>query len=464
MGVFMEITELQSFLSESQIKTDELSLETYGRDWTRFWEANPSLILFPKTTEEVQKIVLWANKHNIKIVPSGGRTGLSGGAVASNKEVVLSLDKLNEISNFNEVDKTVDCGAGVITESLQDFVKERGYYFPVDFAARGSSQIGGNIATNAGGIKVIRYGNIREWVSGLEVVTGKGEILQLNNGLIKNNTGYDFRHLMIGSEGTLGIVTKARMRFTTPPKEELVLLLAIPSMQEIMPIFKNFTKKLPITAFEMFTDRALHHVLNSTSLSKPFADDHKAYLVVEIEKDNENIEEQTMECFEECMEQGWILDGLVSQTPQQAKEFWTYREQVAEAVAFAPPHKNDISVNIASVPEFIEKVDAIYKEKYPEFDVVWFGHIGDGNVHVNILKPADWEMDKFLNEVHKVDDILFQEIEKLKGSVSAEHGVGLVKKQALRFTRSKEEIELMKAVKKSFDPNSILNPGKIFDY
>ncbi|MEE6251161.1 MAG: FAD-binding oxidoreductase [Bdellovibrionota bacterium] len=459
----MSLTELNDFLSAEQIQTDKDILESYGRDWTRFWQANPSVVLFPRSTEEVQKIILWANKHSLKVVPSGGRTGLSGGAVAKDKEVVLSLDKLNQIENFNEIDKTVDCGAGVITEALQDFVKEKSYYFPVDFAARGSSQIGGNIATNAGGIKVIRYGNMREWVAGLEVVTGKGEVLNLNNGLIKNNTGYDFRHLFIGSEGTLGIITKAKIKFTTLPKEEQVLLLAVPSLREIMPIFKVFTKELPVTAFEMFTDKALKHVLHSTELSSPFPEDYSTYLVVEVENQNESIEEKIMECFEKCMEEAWIMDGLVSQSPTQAKEFWTYREQISEALAFAPPHKNDISVNVSKIPDFIEKVDQIYQEKYPQFEVIWFGHIGDGNVHVNILKPKDMEMNDFLNEVHKVDDILFQEIKALGGSVSAEHGVGLVKKKPLNYTRSKEEIEIMKAMKQAFDPNLILNPGKVFD-
>lgn len=459
----MSLTELNDFLSAEQIQTDKDILESYGRDWTRFWQANPSVVLFPRSTEEVQKIILWANKHSLKVVPSGGRTGLSGGAVAKDKEVVLSLDKLNQIENFNEIDKTVDCGAGVITEALQDFVKEKSYYFPVDFAARGSSQIGGNIATNAGGIKVIRYGNMREWVAGLEVVTGKGEVLNLNKGLIKNNTGYDFRHLFIGSEGTLGIITKAKIKFTTLPKEEQVLLLAVPSLREIMPIFKVFTKELPVTAFEMFTDKALKHVLHSTELSSPFPEDYSTYLVVEVENQNESIEEKIMECFEKCMEEAWIMDGLVSQSPTQAKEFWTYREQISEALAFAPPHKNDISVNVSKIPDFIEKVDQIYQEKYPQFEVIWFGHIGDGNVHVNILKPKDMEMNDFLNEVHKVDDILFQEIKALGGSVSAEHGVGLVKKKPLNYTRSKEEIEIMKAMKQAFDPNLILNPGKVFD-
>ena len=459
----MSLTELNDFLSAEQIQTDKDILESYGRDWTRFWQANPSVVLFPRSTEEVQKIILWANKHSLKVVPSGGRTGLSGGAVAKDKEVVLSLDKLNQIENFNEIDKTVDCGAGVITEALQDFVKEKSYYFPVDFAARGSSQIGGNIATNAGGIKVIRYGNMREWVAGLEVVTGKGEVLNLNNGLIKNNTGYDFRHLFIGSEGTLGIITKAKIKFTSLPKEEQVLLLAVPSLREIMPIFKVFTKELPVTAFEMFTDKALKHVLHSTELSSPFPEDYSTYLVVEVENQNESIEEKIMECFEKCMEEAWIMDGLVSQSPTQAKEFWTYREQISEALAFAPPHKNDISVNVSKIPDFIEKVDQIYQEKYPQFEVIWFGHIGDGNVHVNILKPKDMEMNDFLNEVHKVDDILFQEIKALGGSVSAEHGVGLVKKKPLNYTRSKEEIEIMKAMKQAFDPNLILNPGKVFD-
>ncbi|MFK8139214.1 MAG: FAD-binding oxidoreductase [Bdellovibrionales bacterium] len=459
----MPLESLKSLVDTNAFFTSEDYLEKYGRDWTRFFEVKPSAVVFPKSTKEVQSIVLWANENNFKIVPSGGRTGLSGGAVASNGEIVLSLEKMNQILDYDPIDRVVEVEAGLITEELQNYAKEKGQYFPVDFAARGSSQIGGNIATNAGGIKVIKYGNFRDWVVGLEVVTGEGEILELNNGLIKNNTGYDFRHLFIGSEGTLGIITKASMKLSSQPPEEMVLLLGLQNLKDIMPVFENFTQKLPVTAFEMFTDKALKYVKKASSLSSPLSDDFPVYLVVEVAAENESIEEKLMEVFEYCMEEAWIHDGVISQNETQAMEFWSYRELVAEAVAFAPPHKNDISVRISKIPDFIEKIEKVYSEKYPDFEVVWFGHIGDGNLHINILKPDNMEMDKFLKEVHLVDRVLFEEIQELKGSVSAEHGVGLVKKEALQFSRTKIEIEYMKRIKKSFDPNLVLNPGKIFD-
>ena len=459
----MSLQQLQNFLQADQIKTDSQTLDTYGRDWTRFWQANPSVVLFPRHTEEVQKIVQWANANQLKIVASGGRTGLSGGAVARHQEVVVSLEKMQHIDNFNDIDRTVDVQAGVITENLQKYLADRSYYFPVDFAARGSSQIGGNIATNAGGIKVIRYGNIRDWVAGLEVVTGAGEVLQLNHGLVKNNTGYDFRHLFIASEGTLGIITKAKLHFTTPPKDNRVLLLALPGLAEIMPVFREFSKRLSLMAFEMFTDKALHYVLASTDLKQPFEQIYPCYLVVEVEVSNDDSDEDILSCFEFCLEQEWLADGLISQGPSQAEQFWRYREQISESLAFAPPHKNDISVCVHQIPEFIEKMQRIYTDKYPHFEVIWFGHIGDGNLHVNVLKPQDMSMSDFLDEVHRVDEILFREIQSLNGSVSAEHGVGLVKKDSLHFSRSPAEIELMRAIKKVFDPNGVLNPGKIFD-
>ena len=226
------LEELRKLLNDSDaIRTDPPTLLEYGRDWTRYYDINARAIVFPRSTEEVVTVVKWARRHDIAIVPSGGRTGLSGGAVAKNGEVVLSLEKLNQIRNWNPFELTIQCDAGVITEEIQNFAKEKGYHFPVDFAARGSSQIGGNIATNAGGINVVRYGMMRDWVTDLTAVTGSGDVLHVGKNLIKNATGYDLRHLIIGSEGTLAIVTEATLRVTTPPPATWVLVLGIPEIR-----------------------------------------------------------------------------------------------------------------------------------------------------------------------------------------------------------------------------------------
>ena len=460
----MNILKELPFLKENQVATDADNLLEYGRDWTRYYTPNPKAILFPSTTEEVQKIVQWARKNKIAIVPSGGRTGLSGAAVAKNGEVVLSLQRMNKILDFNEIDQTLTCEAGCLTEEAQDYATSKGAHFPVDFAARGSSQIGGNVATNVGGLNVVRYGLMREWVSGLTVVTGAGEILNLNNGLVKNNTGYDFRHLFIGSEGTLGIITEVVLRVTTPPKDTSVVIVGLENHEFVSKVYQKFRNAMSLTAFEMFTEDAVQYVLKShPELSPPLGQKFPIYLLIEAETETEDKMQKLLTAFEEGVEGGFIQDGVISQSEQQAENFWKYRDYISESLSPYTPYKNDISVKISDVTTFVKETDDLLKKEYPEFQVVWFGHIGDGNLHVNILKPANLSMEEFVKGCQKVDQLLFKNLKKFGGSVSAEHGVGLSKKPFLHFTRSQSEIEIMKQIKKVFDPDLILNPGKIFD-
>ncbi len=457
------IKDLSSFLESSQITTEPGNLTEYGRDWTKYLAPKPAAVVFPKSTEEVVQLVKWARRQKIALVPSGGRTGLSGGAVALNGEVVVSMQKMNRILEFDPTDQTVTAEAGVVTETLQKFAEEKGLMFPVDFASRGSSHIGGNVATNAGGIKVLRFGLIRNWVAGLEVVTGTGEVLQLNNGLVKNATGYDLRHLMIGSEGTLGLITKVTLSLCRPTAAPALFAFGVADLAAVMKIYHAFKQSLSLLAFEMFTDLALKHVLaHHTDLKRPFQESHPYYLLVEIETQGENVLEKAMEIFEQGLEQGWIQDGIQAQTPQQARDLWRLREDISEATAPYTPYKNDISVRISKVPEFLREMDEILRTQYPHFETVWFGHIGDGNLHINILKPTDMPTEQFLSECKRVDEHMFRMIEKFRGSVSAEHGVGLTKKPYLSHTRSLAEIEIMKGIKRVFDPDGLLNPGKIF--
>lgn len=457
------LRDLKALLPEPNISTDAESLSTYARDWTKNIDTRAGAVVFPETSEQVAKIVKFARSRKIGLVPSGGRTGLSGGACALNGEIVVSFEKMNRILDFNPMDRTVTCEAGVVTEALQQHVRDQGFYFPVDFAARGSSHIGGNIATNAGGIKVIRYGNMREWVAGLKVVTGQGEILELNRALVKNNTGFDLRHLFVGSEGLLGFVTEATLKFTTPTKPLSVLALGVPDLDSVMKVFRAFRDGVPLTAFEYFSEVALKHVLDKTDLSRPFATVTPHYLIVEVENTDESVQERALEIFESCVGDGWVIDGAISQSEGQARDFWRLREDISEATSSYSPYKNDISVKVSSVPEFLHETDAVFKKHYPDFEVVWFGHVGDGNMHINILKPKDLSREKFLERCRGVDDVLFGVIQKLGGSVSAEHGVGLVKKPYLGYTRSTGEIEMMRGIKRVFDPDGIMNPGKIFD-
>jgi len=457
------LSQLQKLLPADNIATDSESLAHYGKDWTKHFDIKAGAIVFPESTEQVAEIVKWARANKIGLVPSGGRTGLSGGACALQGEIVVSFEKMNRILEFNPWNRTVTCQAGVVTEALQNYVRDQGFYFPVDFAARGSSHIGGNIATNAGGIKVLRYGNMREWVAGLKVVTGQGEILDLSRALVKNNTGYDLRHLFVGSEGTLGFICEATLRCTTPTKPLAVLVLGVPDLDAIMEIFRAFRDQVPLTAFEFFSDIALKKVREHTHLPPPFATHAPNYLVVEVEKTDPGTETQILDIFETCVGRGWVLDGTIAQSESQARDFWRLREDISEATASYAPYKNDISVTIANVPQFLRETDAVFKQNYPDFEVVWFGHIGDGNMHVNILKPKDMPKEKFVERCRSVDEKVFGVIQKLGGSISAEHGVGLVKKPFLAYTRSQGEIDLMKGIKNAFDPDGVMNPGKIFD-
>lgn len=445
-----------------RLTTEPAELVHYGRDWTRRWTPAPLAIALPGSVEQVQAIMRWASAHNVAVVPSGGRTGLSGGAVAAHGELVLSLERMNKPLAFDAVDRTLTVQAGMALEAVHNAALEHGLIYPVDFAARGSCSIGGNIATNAGGIRVIRYGNTREWIAGLKVVTASGELLELNKGLIKNSSGYDFRQLLIASEGTLGVIVEATLKLTDPPPASNVMLLALPSFEVLMQVFAAFRERMQLQAFEFFTDRALEHVL-AHGAQAPFAEVHPFYVVTEFAAGDEVQEAAAMAAFEACMEQGWVSDGVVSQSDAQAAQLWRLREGITEAVARYKPYKNDVSVRISAMPAFMARTQALIGEAYPHFDVVWFGHIGDGNLHINVLKPDGTDDAQFLQQCEHVTKLLAQVLKDFDGSISAEHGIGLVKKGYLDSTRGPAEIALMKAVKRAFDPQGLLNPGKVFD-
>lgn len=458
------LKELESLLGKDSVQSSPDMVEHYGKDSARFFKPCPIAVVFPKSTSEVKDTILWANSSKVALVPSGGRTGLSGGAVAQNGEVILSLEKMNQILDWNPTDFTLRCQAGTITQHLQEEAEKRGAFFPVQFAAQGSSQIGGNVATNVGGVRVLRYGQMRNWVVGLEVVTGRGEILRLNHALEKNATGYDFRHLFIGSEGTLGVITEVTLKLAPPPSPSTTLILGAHSLEGVLHVFQEFRKSSQLTAFETFTHSCLKYVLESSDLSPPFPSEFPYYLLIELESEvDHSPSEQVLSAFERCAEKEWIADGIMSQSHQQAKNFWAYRENISESIQSHSPFRNDVSVRISEIPAFIEEFESMIQNTEPDLSVVWFGHIGDGNLHIDILKPESLSQEEFQNRCSNIAKTLFGLIQKYEGSISAEHGVGLVKKPYLHFSRSAEEISLMKQIKTLFDPAGILNPGKIFD-
>ncbi|HEX8757016.1 MAG TPA: FAD-binding oxidoreductase [Steroidobacteraceae bacterium] len=456
------LDDLAHRLPGLRLLTAQADLEHYGRDWTRRWTPAPLAIALPATVQEVQDIVRWANAHRVAIVPSGGRTGLSGGAVAANGELVLSLQRMNRVLGFAPADRTLIVQPGLPLEAAQAAAREHGLVYPVDFAARGSCSIGGNIATNAGGIRVIRYGNTREWIAGLKVVAGNGELLDLNRSLVKNSSGYDFRHLLIGSEGTLGIVVEATLKLTEPPPPAQTMLLALPDLDAVLAVFGSFRARLALQAFELFTDVALRHVL-AHGAQRALDGDYPYYVVTEFDAPDEAAQDAALALLGEVMEKGWVADGTIAQSEAQAAALWRLREGITESLAPHRPYKNDVSVRIGVVPKCLRAMQVLLAKEYPQFEVVWFGHIGDGNLHINVLKPDGLADVDFIAQCEQVTKRLAATLKEHGGSISAEHGIGLLKRPYLDSTRSAAEIALMRGVRKVFDPNGILNPGKLFE-
>lgn len=446
----------------SKLLTDPDDLKYYGCDWTKQYAPAPLAVALPASTEEVVALVQFANEHQVALVPSGGRTGLSGAAVAANGEVVVAFDAMNQIVSFSENDRQLVCQAGVITQAIHEYAVGHGLFYPVDFASSGSSQIGGNISTNAGGIKVIRYGLTRQWVAGLKVVTGEGKVLNLNKGLIKNATGYDLQQLFIGAEGTLGFIVEATIQLIRPADNLQVMVLGVENFDAVMAVLQLFRQKIDLTAFEFFSDNALDYVARHSQVARPFEESSAYYVLLEFESIGDHQLELAMALFETAVTEGIVIDGVLSQNQTQAQNLWKLREYISESISHYTPYKNDISVKVSRVPDLISEVDQVVTQHYPDFEIVWFGHIGDGNVHLNILKPDDLANDEFFARCKKVSQWVFEVVEKYEGSISAEHGVGLLKKEGLRYSRSEAEIDYMKALKAVFDPRNIINPGKIF--
>lgn len=452
---------LQTTFSSDFFTIEPNDLLEYGKDWTKIYTPDPLVICFPKSTEEVSKLLKLANDLNMKVVPSGGRTGLSGGAVAAEKEIVLSLSKMRKISKPDVLSRTIEVEAGAITEAVHEKCAEYGLTWPVDFASKGSSTVGGNIATNAGGVNVIRYGLTRNWVLGLTVVLMDGTILKLNGALEKNNTGIDLRQIFIGSEGILGVITEALLKCAPAPLEKEVYLFSTNSLETVLKVFEVARRSpFQLNAFEFFTDKCLKRVKNHLGVKPPFSTEGSHTVLVDVEK-NEFINGEKW--LEEILSLDGVLDGVVSQSSDDVKNFWKCREGISESLSSTGfPHKNDIALPIQSLKGFCEELEGIISNEYPDFEICNFGHIGDGNLHLNIMKPDGMSVEDFKLKTKSVDEVLFPLVQKWGGSVSAEHGIGLLKKPYLHFTRTEAEISIFKGFKKLLDPKGLLNPGKVF--
>lgn len=455
----------RDFPSDFMTRSPE-ELVAYGKDWTKVYPPKPSAIVFPRTTDEVARFVRLCSKFKVAIVPSGGRTGLSGGAVATLGEVVLSLTRMTRMDTVDTLAQTLRVQAGAVTEAVHHHCAPHGLTWPIDFASKGSSQVGGNIATNAGGVKVIHYGMTRNWVLGLQVVTMNGEVLELNGALEKNNTGTDLRQLFIGSEGTLGIVTEATLKLARVPKALDVFFFAVDDMSAVLKLFHE-ARRAPFSlmAFETLTHNCIQAVSQHLKLKSPFDKTYGAYVLMEVERpastDAQTVLDQWLTGL---FEKGFVHDGTLAQSPREARDLWALREGTPESIFHVGfLHKNDIAVPISSLDDFVREMYEMFSRRHSGFEIYLFGHIGDGNLHVNTMMPSGMDREEFLKQCHQADKDLFEIVQKHQGSISAEHGIGLLKKKWLQFSRTPAELALLRSIKKSLDPENLLNPGKVFD-
>jgi FAD/FMN-containing dehydrogenase len=444
------------------VTTDESDLAAYGRDWTRAYSPSPLAVVRPRSTDEVTRVVELCRAHKQPMVPSGGRTGLAGGAVAARGELVVSLERMNRIDPIDVTGLTLRVDAGAVTETVHEHCAAHGLTWPVDLASKGSSQVGGNLATNAGGVKVIRYGHARHWVLGLVVVTAAGEVLELGGALEKNNTGVDLRQLFIGSEGTLGFITEATLKLTRLPERLEVALFAVNDIDAGLRLFASARReRFQLSAYELFTEPCMARFRAHRGFGPPFARPAGAYVLVEAEAPDRAAFEQWAH---DALAAGGALDGVIAQTAAQGRELWRLREGISEALgATGLPHKNDVALPVRSLAAFCRELEAVFAASYPGWEICLFGHVGDGNLHINVMKPDALPREEFFRKTGAADHAVFELVQRHKGSISAEHGIGLVKKDYLAYSRSPAEIALMRRLKQVMDPDNLLNPGKILD-
>jgi FAD/FMN-containing dehydrogenase len=456
------LARARELLPNDTLTLDPAELAEYGRDWTRVYAPAPGAVAFPRTTAEVATLLRLASEFHVPVVPSGGRTGLAGGAVAARGELVVSLTRMRRMDPVDTLGAAVRVQAGAVTEAVHQHCAPHGLTWPVDFASKGSSHVGGNIATNAGGVKVIRYGLTRQWVLGLEVVLANGDVLELNGSLEKNNTGTDLRQLFIGSEGTLGIVTEATLKLTRIAEKLNVLLFGVRDLAAVIALFREARiGPFTISAYEFFTDACLARLLRHRKARAPFDAATSHYVLLEVERANvDELEAWTASLFEREL----ALDGTLAQHGSQASELWALREGISESLsATGLPHKNDIALPIANLEVFCEELGDFFASRYPDWEICLFGHIGDGNLHVNVMKPEGLDKESFLKKTKVADHEIFGLVKKHGGSISAEHGIGLLKKDFLSYSRTPPELALLRTLKHALDPANILNPGKILE-
>ncbi len=463
------LTQLRQIVGAPNVLT-EGDLEAYELDWRRRERGKSLAVVRPGSTEEVAAVVKACVAAKVSMVPQGGNTGMVVGSTpdASGTQVLLSLQRMNRVRKLDAGNLTITVDAGCVLQSIQEACEKDGFLFPLSLASEGSCTIGGNLGTNAGGTQVVRFGNTRELCLGLEVVTAQGEIWNGLTGLRKDNTGYDLRHLFIGSEGTLGVITGATMKLYPMPVSQLTAFAAVPSMEaavELLGLAHRFLSS-GLTGFEVMGQFSLSLVAKHFPQQRvPFWQESPWCVVLE-NSDNES-EAHARECLERlleaAMEQGCVTDAVVAESMAQAKALWHIRESIPLAQAQEGLNiKHDISIGVSRIPEFVRLTDAALLQAFPGARLVCYGHLGDGNLHYNVQAPDNDDAARFLNEEEApINALVFDFVDQFNGSISAEHGIGSLKVEKLEHHKSPVALGLMRTIKQALDPHNLMNPGRV---
>lgn len=460
---------IRDIVGERGLLSDPGDIAPYLTDWRGAYKGKAALVVRPASTAEVSGVLTLCHQEGIPVVTQGGNTGLCGGSMpdASGRQIVLSLNRLNRIRDIDAANDTLVAEAGCVLADVQNAAREVGRLFPLSMGSEGSCTIGGNLATNAGGIAVLRYGNMRDLTLGIEVVLPDGRIWDGLRALRKDNTGYDLKHLFIGSEGSLGVITAAVLKLYPLPTEKAVAFAALPSPEAAIELFKHLRSLCGarLTGFELMSrmslDFVLRHMVGSTD---PMEAPHPWYLLIELtdSSPNANLRELIETGLIGPLEDGRVLDAVIAADEAQAAALWKLREGISEAQNFEGPSiKHDIAVPVGSIPGFIDKASAALSREIPGIRLVCYGHVGDGNLHFNLSKPPDSENADFRAQAGRIGRIVYDVVAQFTGSISAEHGLGQSKRQDIVHYKSGLELELMRSIKALLDPKAIINPGKV---
>lgn len=454
------VKDLQQALGAEVVLVGDAVEARYHTDWSGTPPVAPWALVRPRSTEEVSTALRLCHAHRVPVVPQGGLTGLAGGAVPVEGGVAISLERMHAIEDINARSAVMQVQAGATLQAVQEAAVEAGLVFGVDLGARGSCQVGGNVATNAGGNGVLQHGMMREQVLGLEVVLADGTVLPMLRPMIKNNTGYDLKQFFIGAEGTLGVITRVLLRLRPMPQAKATALVAMPSFDQALAVLQRMQRRFgnSVAAFELMWDNFVQASVQWQHLQAPFAERHPFLALIDVDgKDEASLREAVEEALGEAMEACDVVDAVIAQSQTQAKTLWKLREAPAELnTQMHPPINFDVSLPQSEIGKFADAIQAAFDARWPGHFTLFFGHVGDGNLHVSTDGAS------VHGECEAVEAELYRVVGAFHGSVSAEHGIGLHKKPFLAMSRTPAELAAMRAIKAALDPLGLMNPGKVF--